>query len=164
MHVSPEQLQSNLEALDSGDLLARVHSGALPDAALQVALGILKARGVDAGPRAAVAPPALPTVPATAPRKPWPGGSAVRVLLGLYVVFVVLCTFVVFMDPPWVPPRNGTWGGMIGFLASLAAGAPWSFLMLVTQADRLSQMQFVMVDFACVALNLVLFGMYIRRT
>jgi hypothetical protein len=164
VYVDPDELRRNLEALDSATLQAKLQSGALTKEARAVALAILQARGITSG---AEVPPAAPVTKLVRPaplRTPLPGRTIAKVLFGLYVVFVLLCTFVVFMDPPWVPPRNGTWEGMIGFMASVAAGAPFSFVVLLTQAGHISDAQAVAANFGCVVLNLVLFVLFIRRT
>ncbi len=164
MYLRPEQLRRNLETLDSEALRAKVQSGALTQDALSLALEILESRGFKAETESTKVPARITVVPAIAPQTTLPGGAAAKVLLGLYVAFVGLCTLLVFLDPPWVKARNGTWEGMAGFIASVASGAPWSILVLFTQVGHLSDAQFVAANFGCVALNLVLFVVYIRRT
>lgn len=164
MYMQPEQLRRNLEAMDSEALHAKAQSGGLTQDALSLALEILKSRGFKAGAESTKAPSGITVVPAVVPQTTLPGGTIAKVLLGLYVAFVCLCTLLVFFDPPWVKASNGTWEGMFGFMASVASGAPWSILVLLTQVGRLSETQFVAINFGCVALNLVLFVIYIRRT
>lgn len=164
MYIDPEELRRNLQAMDSATLQSKLQSGALTKEARAVVLEILQARGIAPDAQSLQAPPVTKLVREAALRTPLPGRTIAKVLLGLYVVFVCLCTFVVFLDPPWIPPRNGTWEGMIGFMASVAAGAPFSFVVLLTQAGRISDAQAVAANFGCVVLNLVLFVLFIRRT
>ena len=163
MYIHPEQLRRNLEAMGSEALHAKAESGALTQDALSLALEILKSREFKASAESTKAPSGITVVPAVVPQTTLPGGTIAKVLLGLYVAFVCLCTLLVFLDPPWVKPSGG-WAGMIGLMASVASGAPWSILVLINQAGRLTETQFVAVNFGCVALNLVLFVIYIRRT
>ena len=164
MYIHPEQLRRNLEAMGSEALHAKAESGALTQDALSLALEILKSREFKASAESTKAPSGITVVPAVVPQTTLPGGTIAKVLLGLYVAFVCLCTLLVFLDPPWLKPSNGDWAGMIGLIASVASGAPWSILVLINQAGRLTETQFVAVNFGCVALNLVLFVIYIRRT
>ena len=164
MCIRPEQLRRNLEAMDSEALHAKAQSGALTQDALFLVLDILKSRGFEAGAESTSAQSEITAVPAFVPPIALPGGTIAKMLLRLYVAFAGLCTVLVFFDPPWVKAGNGTWEGMFGFMASVASGAPWSILLLFSQVGRLSEAQFVAMNFGCVALNLVLFVLYIRRT
>ena len=50
-------------------------------------------------------------------------------LLVSYTAFLVVCGLFFFADPPWAEHgASGDWQGMLGFLASMAAGFPLSML------------------------------------
>jgi hypothetical protein len=162
MYLPADQLRRNLEALDSAALAMKVQSGQLTPDAHAMALSILHDRGVEPGP--AEAPSSSLTRPeARAAVEPDGRGLPARPILALYIAFVIACTLVVFADPPWVAPRNGTWDGTIGFLASLASGAPWSIGLLIAFGDRMTTMQGVVGNWVCVGINVALLVRYIRQ-
>lgn len=163
MYVRPEQLRQNLESLDSAQLQAKLLSGQLTSEARALTLDILAARGVAVD--AASVPPtsvALTQGPHSPPN-PWPGRGVAKVVLALYGTLVVICSAIVFLDPPWVAPRPGTWEGMIGMLASEASGAPWSVWLLLNLSKDMTPGQVVAMNFACAALNVGLLLAYIRH-
>lgn len=163
MYVRPEQLKANLEAMDSESIRAKVRSGRLTAEALEVANAVLAARGeaVQAGSHM------VPSRPKTAPnltrRANLRGWSIALVAFYSYLAFAVLCAVVVFADPPWATPSNGTWAGMLGGIASLAAGLPWTYLYLKTVGATAGGAALATVAGLGVSVNVVLFIGYLGR-
>ena len=159
MYLQPEQLRKNLQALDSETLIAKVQSGQLTADASAVAQAVLKERGVETTTASAPSlPHGLTNATQASAQK-----SAAGTLLVLYVAFVIVCVLVMFADPPWVKPANGSWQGMIGFLASLAAGAPWSIGVLLAQGSEVSAGQSVISSLFCACVNIAILIGYARR-
>ena len=165
MHIRPEQLRANLEALDSEALRARLRAGKLTEAAREIANAVLVARG-EPGENPAVAPSLLAEVERNAPpvAKPLPGRPLALAALWLYVGLAILCTVVVFADPPWASPQGGSWKGMIGTLAAVTAGLPWTYVYLSGFMASNSVGVLIAVAALGVAVNLSLLAMYLRRT
>ena len=162
MHVTPEQLLANLEALDPTTLEAKLRSGGMTPEAAAIAHELLAARGVvvEAAPPAAPPPVARPEPPPA----PLPGGRIVKAAFVLYLLFLLLCTVAVIGDPPWSRPGNGTWEGMIGSIATFGAGFPWTYLYFRSPFVSSNMTPFLLVALAGVVANVVLFTRYLRRT
>ena len=171
MYVSRVQLEEAYRALDSASIQSKLLSGGLTAEARDVAIAELAARKL-AGeiiPHAHSAAAAMPT--------PLRRGSshrtAAKVLLGLYIAFVVLCLLVLLVDPPWGAPKSGAYAGMLGLIASSAAGFPWSFI-LPNFAAKLSWPLYLALNnhpllilYVCwlgALINFGLFWFYFRKT
>jgi hypothetical protein len=68
-------------------------------------------------------------LPEETPRKSHPVATG---FLLLYVLFLGACAFVTLVDPPW--KRSGL-EGLFGFVASMAAGLPWSLVLVGAVRD-----------------------------
>ena len=178
MYVNHEQLQRALAALDSATLRTRLDSGELSAQARTIASAELQRREAGgaapaASPPASCAVPSAPApvdpnagVPYAVPRAP--GFTLPRPLLKaalvVYVLVVLLAVMVVVADPPWVPPRQGMWSGALGTFASIAAGLPWSLLLLFKMGATLGTTLFITLCWLCVPVNLALFAVLFRRS
>ena len=178
MYVNQEQLQSAFAALDSATLRARLGSGELTAQARAIAGAELQRRE-DAGAAPAASPPASPAVPAApASADPYAGvpyavapapgitlsRPLLKVALVVYVLLVLVALVMVVADPPWVAPRQGMWTGALGTMASIAAGLPWSLLLLFKGGATMGNALFAALCWLCVPLNLALFALLFRRS
>jgi hypothetical protein len=163
MHIRAEHLKANLEALDSESIRARVRSGKLTEQAVEIANAVLAARGqpVERGPDQVPLSKQVPRVPS---RAPLPGRRIVVIAFGLYLALAFLCVVVIFADRPWVKPGNGSWEGMFGGLASLAAGFPWTYFFLRGFGATASGMSLAVAAFVGIIVNVLAFITYLRRT
>jgi hypothetical protein len=169
MYVSAEKLKEIYRDLDSPAIFEKLRTGGLTPEARELALAELATR------KQAVAPEDV--APVAAPVRAPVGGAgsqlAMRVLFVVYVVFLALCAVVLVADPPRGTQPHGSYDGMIGMIASAAAGLPWTFvgvflLGAVPMANRLflllGEFGIVALCWGGAALNLVLFRRYFTRS
>jgi hypothetical protein len=70
------------------------------------------------------------TLPDESPQKSHPVATG---FLLLYALFLCACAFLTLADPPW--KTSGGVSGALGFLASMAAGLPWSVAVLLAMLN-----------------------------
>jgi hypothetical protein len=126
MYVSPSQLADNFRKVPTRELLARIESGHLVPEALSIATAELqsrRARGENTEPSQAVTIPSPPVSKTTGAQVLW------RVAFVAYLLFLGLCLAGTLADPPSNLSKPGPYAGMIGLIASSAAGFPLSFVV-----------------------------------
>ena len=126
MHVSPSQLADVFRKMPTGELLARIESGNLVPEALSIATAELQsrhARGENTEPNRPVTIPSPPASKTTGAQLLW------RVAFIAYLLFLGLCLAGTLADPPSNLSQPGPYAGMIGLIASFAAGFPLSFVV-----------------------------------
>lgn len=86
--------------------------------------------------------------------------SLAAITLVPYLVYLLACAALTLLDPPW--GKRGGYDGILGALASFAAGLPWSFFVLDALAGgalpRMSEAMTAAVLWAGALFNLGLFG------
>lgn len=61
--------------------------------------------------------------------RPTPGARVLlKIMFFLYLVFAVLCVTTAIANPPWRGGTGGSLEPLIGFLALMTAGLPWSLI------------------------------------
>jgi hypothetical protein len=126
MHVSPSQLADVFRNMPTRELLARIESGDLVPEALSIANAVLqdrRARGEDTEPSRTATNLCAPTSKMPGTQTLW------RVAFVAYLLFLGLCLAGTLADPPSNLNHSGPYAGMIGLIASFAAGFPLSLVV-----------------------------------
>ena len=85
------------------------------------------------------------------------------VMLAAYLALAGLAAFVGVYDPPGQTGCDVAWCGMIGFLAVFGAGLPWSLLLIFSPSLIKSDTNAYWACWVCIALNVGLLSLYVRR-
>ena len=173
MYVSREQLEQTYRTLSTSELLARLRSGSLMPEARLVAQAELALR-TQTGESVEVSapPPAPPRAPAShsGTRPLWT--YALWAGFGVYLGFLGACLIATMADPPSNLDKAGAYSGMIGLIASEAAGFPVStvatvifggLFMTKTGSSTNFSYVFIYVSWACAVGNAIGLAWFIRR-
>jgi hypothetical protein len=176
MLVSREQLEQNFRKLDSALIRGRLASAELSPEAREVALAELARREQAGEPvlSSSPLPPASSSSAASAPAasspaqallNALPDRSVMKVLAGLYAVFVLLCLIVMLFDPPWVTSTHSIGTGMLGGVAALALGLPWDLVLINFLGAKAggSMAAYLLVCLGGAGINVAFFVWYFRR-
>jgi hypothetical protein len=145
-------------------LRGRLLAGDLSAEAKEVAQAEM-ARREQAGDTTHEFPVKTPICPSQSFLDALPSRSVMKVVMGLYIAFVVLCLVVTVFDPPWGTSSNNMGAGMLGGLAIFAMGLPCDFVFAsILGASRAgSNATFVFVCISGVVVNLAFFVWYFKR-
>lgn len=170
MHVSPSQLADVFRKMPTRELLARIESGDVVPEALSIAnaeLQARRARGEHTELSQGVTNPGPPASKTTGTQMLW------RVAFVAYLLFLGLCLAGTLADPPSNLSHSGPYAGMIGLIASFAAGFPLSFAVggllgtfaLSGSAKWAAQGYVLVLSFwACAGFNVLFLWWLGRRT
>ena len=129
MHISPDKLRETYRTLDSATIRSKLVSGELTDLAREMATAELASR--ESTGESPIAPPPPSKTNTERLLNALPGRSTMKVLLAMYIVYVLVCVLVVAADPPRDEATSRGYDGFFGVMATFAVGLPWSFLAVV---------------------------------
>jgi len=170
MHVSPSQLADNFRKMPTPELLARIESGDLVPQALSIATAELQSRRAG-GENTELSQAA--TIPSRLASRTTGAQTLWRVAFVAYLLFLGLCVAATLADPPSNLSHSDPYAGMIGLIASFAAGFPLSFVVgglfgtfVVSGGAQWAGQGSVLIlsSWACAGINVCLLWWLGRRT